>query len=264
MKSPIRYFGSKGGFSGKIIEYFPEGYEDMIYLEAFCGSAALFFHKNISKVEVINDINNNIYAIFKVISDEDLFQEFKNKLDLTPYHETLSEEYKKDLKGDLSLLDRAYKYFYVNRTVYNGVGGFTINNSIRRGMSKSVSDYLSAVDRLPEIHDRLSRVAIFNRDAIELIKKYDKEDVFMYLDSPYANETRSSGRYENDFTDEQQDEYLNTLISIENAKVLVSGYACERYEILERNGYQRFDIVVNTQTPHRVKKTKVESVWKNY
>ena len=32
-KSVLRYFGGKNGFSGKIIPYFPEGYQLMTYLE---------------------------------------------------------------------------------------------------------------------------------------------------------------------------------------------------------------------------------------
>ena len=46
-------------------------------------------------------------------------------------------------------------------------------------MSKSVSDFLSAIDRLDEIHDRLSKVIVTNCDGIDLIEKYNTENVFI-------------------------------------------------------------------------------------
>jgi site-specific DNA-adenine methylase len=131
-------------------------------------------------------------------------------------------------------------------------------------MSKPISDYLSSVDGLYDIHNRLSSVAIHNTDAFSLIKKWDKSNTFMYLDSPYANETRSSGRYKHDFDDGKQDEYLNLLVSIKRAKLLISGYNCDRYSILENNGFKRVDMIINTQNNNRKGKSKVESLWFNY
>lgn len=263
--SPIKYFGGKNGFSNKIIEYFPPNYQLMNYIEPFCGSAAMLFRKEISPIEVINDLDQNIYSLFKVIIDKSLFIEFKNLLDLTPYSEQILKEYSKDLKSDsLSTLDRAYKFFYLNRTSYNGLGGFSTSPVIRRNMSKPVSDYLSSIDGLYNIHNRLSKVIINNTDALGLITKWDKENTFFYLDSPYANETRSAGRYKHDFTDEMQDKYLSTLLNVRNAKLLISGYNCVRYEILERSGFRRIDMEIKTQNTNISGKSKIESLWFNY
>jgi len=263
-KSPIRYFGGKNGFSNKIIKHFPENYQTMTYVEPFCGSSAMLFAKEKSPVEFINDIDQNIYSLFKVLIDPEIFQEFKKLCDLSLYHEDINREYSDDLKKEIPILERAYKFFYVNRTSYNGVGGFSGSNVIRRKMSKSVSDYLSSIDGLYEIHDRLSSVVINHVDALELIQKWDKENIFMYLDSPYANETRSSGRYKHDFTDEMQNRYLDILINIKNAKLLISGYNCERYSILEKNGFKRVDMEIKTQNTNREGKSKIESLWMNY
>lgn len=265
MKSPIKYFGGKNGFANKILNFFPNNYEKMNYIEPFCGSAALLFHKKRSDIEIINDIDQNIYSLFKTLIDKDLFIEFKKLCDLTPYSEDLLKEYSNDLKKDnLTILERAYKYFYCNRTSYNGSGGFSTSNVVRRNMSKPVSDYLSTIDGLYEIHNRLSSVIIHNTDALKLIKKWDKPNTFMYCDSPYANETRSSGKYKHDMTDEQQDEYLNILLSIKNAKLLVSGYDCERYSILEKNGWNKAYLEIKTQDHNRNSKSKIETLWFNY
>ena len=263
MKSILRYFGGKNGFANRILEYFPKDYSKMTYIEPFCGSAALLFHKEKSPVEIINDLDQNVYSLFKVIIDKQMFSEFKDLCDLTPFSEQLLTEYSKDLKLDISIVERAYKFFYMNRTAYNGLGGFSSTSVVRRNMSKSVSDYLSAIDGLYDIHNRLSSVIVQNTNAIVLIKKWDKDNVFMYCDSPYANETRSAGRYKHDFTDEMQDEYLSTLLGIKSSKILISGYNCDRYQVLENSGFKRVDMEIKTQNNNRKGKSKVESVWFN-
>lgn len=262
MRSPIKYFGSKGTFASKILEYFPDNYHNMNYIEPFCGSAALLFYKERSNVEIINDLDQNIYSLFKVLIDSNYFEQFKSKCDLSLYSEQVFKEYLKSLKSDeLDIIERAYKYFYCNRVAYNGLGGFSSSDVVRRKMSKSVSDFLSAIDGLYDVHSRLSGVIVHNTDALNLIKKWDRENTFMYCDSPYALETRSSGGYKHDMTDEDQDKYLDVLLNIKHAKMLISGYNCERYKCLEENGYIRVDFVVNTQDTKRVAKSKVESLW---
>lgn len=264
MKSPIKYFGGKNGFANKILEYFPNNYEKMSYIEPFCGSAAMLFHKKRSQVEVINDLDNNIYSLFKVLIDKDLFIQFKDMCDITPYSEKLLKEFSQELKGDITIVERAYKFFYCNRVSYNGLGGFSSSGVVRRNMSKSVSDFLSAIDGLYDVHNRLSGVVVHNTDALRLIEKWDKENIFMYLDPPYALETRSSGGYKHDMTDDDQNKFLETLLSIKSAKALVSGYNCDRYSILVDNGWKRIDMEIKTQNNNRVGKSKIESLWFNY
>lgn len=264
MKSPITYFGGKNGFANKILNFFPQNYEELKYIEPFCGSAALLFYKNFSPVEIINDIDDNVYSLFKTLIDEEKFNKFKEWCDLTPFSEKLLKEYKEDLKKELSIEERAYKYFYCNRVAFNSTGGISVGGSIRRKMSKSISDYLSAIDKLYDVHNRLSKVIVLKRDALGLIEKWDKKDVFMYCDSPYAWETRSGSRYSRDLNNESQDKYLDVLSNVKNAKILVSGYNCERYKKLEDNGYQRYDMEIKTQDTNQKGKSKIESLWKNY
>lgn len=264
--SVIRYFGGKGnGLSKRLLSYFPDDYEKMKYLEAFGGSAAVLFNKRISPIEIYNDLEDNVYSLFKVLSDRDLFKTFKEKCDLTPYSKRIMDEFRTSLKeDDLSIEERAYKYFVVNRTAYNGHGGFSSSPAIRRNMSKSISDYLSTVDRLYEIHQRISKVIIHNTDAIDLIKKYDKEDWMMYLDPPYHWSTRTSARYKEDMSVEKQDDFLKCLLECNKAKILISGYDCEEYNVLVDNGWKKVSFEVKTQNTNRVGKTKIETIWFNY
>jgi DNA adenine methylase len=130
MNAPIRYFGSKGGFYNKIIEQFPKEPYD-IYVEPYGGTYIVGLQKPEVPVEIYNDLEQNVYSLYKVIGDKEMFELFKQKCDLSLYSEDLRNEYKSELKNELSLVDRAFYFFYVNRTSHNGIGGFSMNYSIR-------------------------------------------------------------------------------------------------------------------------------------
>lgn len=256
MKSPIKYYGGKSYMTNIIINQFPKDYE--VYVEGFGGGASVMFQKEKTPLEVYNDLGENVYSLFKVLSDKDMFERLKEKLDLTYYSEQLRNEFKQDLKGELSLEDRAYKFIFVNRSSFNGVGGFSTTMLARRNMSKSCSDYLSMIDKLPEIHNRLSSVIIEHKDIFDLIDKYDKETTFMYLDPPYVKETRLSNQtYECEMTNEQHRQLCERLLTFKG-KVLLSGYDNEIYKILD----DKF-IKIEFQSPN-AGSSATEVLWRNY
>jgi len=263
MKSKlIRYFGGKGGkLVTEIKNFIPEGYKT--FVEPYGGSGRVLLSQQ-APIEIYNDLYEDVYSLFKVLFDEEMFKRLKFRLDLTPYSEKLYKEYKVNLKrDDLSLLDRAYYYFYVNRTSVNGIGGFSVNTYIRRNISKATSDYLSAIDGLEYYNQRISNVIITNRDAVQIINKYDAEDTFLYLDPPYVHSTRTGARYECDMKDEQHIELLDTILNCKS-RVLLSGYDNEMYDVLTDNGWNKYHFVVNTMGGDHKKKTKIETLWYNY
>lgn len=264
MNAPIKYFGGKNGMFKEIFKYYPDPNTYETYIEPFGGSYALGLKLDpIPKVEIYNDLEQNVYSLYSVLSNVELFNQFKHKCDLIPYSEDFRDEFRNKLKEDLSVLDRAFYYFYVNRTSHNGVGGFSMNLIPRRNMAKSVSDFLSSVDRLPDLHQRLSRVIVTNKDGIELIKKYNNPNIFIYCDPPYEHSTRTNARYKVDMDREKQIEFLNVVME-SKSKILISGYNCELYSELENNGFNRIDFKVNTVDGTHKPKTKTESLWMNY
>ena len=256
MKSPIKYYGGKSYMTNIIIDQFPKEYE--VYVEGFGGGASILFEKEKTPLEVYNDLGENVYSLFKVLSDKEMFERLKEKLDLTYYSEELRNEFKKDLKGELSLEDRAYKFIFVNRSSFNGVGGFSTTMLARRNMSKSTSDYLLMIDKLPEIHNRLSSVIIEHKDIMDLLDKYDKETTFMYLDPPYVKETRLSNQtYEVEMSNEEHIKMCERLLSFKG-KILLSGYDNELYRILD----SKFN-KLSFKSPN-ANSSATEILWKNY
>lgn len=256
LKGPIRYFGGKTGMEDHIYKYYPD--ECKGYLDPFFGSGAMFFHCKKYPIEVINDINQNVYSLFKVLSDETLFNNFRVKANLAFYSEQIRQEAKDRLKTELSLEERAFYFYYYNRTSRNGNGGFAPDvSNVRMNLSKSITDYMASVERLPEIHSRIKQAIVLNQDAINLLSRYDLPNWFYYLDPPYHWSTRTNARYENDMNDLEQQRFLNTVLSLKNAKVLISGYDCKEYSILEENGFSKVQFIGSESK-------KVETLWMNY
>ena len=264
MKSPIRYYGSKGMFQNEILKRFPESSTYDTYMEVYGGGASVLFAiEDIKPIEIYNDIEENVYSFMKVLQDPKLFEEFKTLCDLTYHSRQLNEEFKEKLKlKDIPIVERAYMFYYNTRTSFNGLGGYTCHLAIRRTMSKGVSDLLSGIEKLPEYHNRLSYVQIENMDGVELLKKHNTKNVFAYLDPPYHQDTRTEARYKNDFTNKQHKELVDYLLTT-NSKILLSGYRCDEYRRLEDVGWFVDDFEVNV-TKQGKGDSKIESLWRNY
>lgn len=265
MNPPIRYFGGKSNMKNEIRKYFPTDGSYNIYVEPFGGSYSIgLSYCGDVPCEIYNDLNRNVYALYSVLQDDVLYQEFKRLCDLTIYSEDLRKEYMENLKGDgLTNVERAYQFFYVNRTSHNGIGGFSCNTIVRRNMCKSVSDMLSAIDRMDALHQRMSKVVVLNRDAISLVEKYCDENVFLYCDPPYVWDTRGEARYDVDMSNEQHMRFIETCLK-SKAKILISGYDHPLYDRFVDNGWEKIQFDVKTVSGTMQPKTKTETLWRNY
>lgn len=116
--------------------------------------------------------------------------------------------------------------------------------------------------RLPEwiidIAERLRRVQIENRPALEVIKRFDYENVFMYLDPPYLLNTRAGKQYKHEMSDTEHEELLKAIVN-SRAKIMISGYESDLYnEYLKKWHKATF----NSCAEHG--KKRIEIVWMNY
>ena len=242
----------------------PDNYDN--YVEPYGGSGVVLLNKPRSSVEVYNDLEQNVATLFKVLTDPGLFSQFHDLCQLAPYDESLSNEYRLNLrmKGHLSQVQRAFQFWYVNRTRVNGIGGFSVNSSIRRHMSKSTSDFLSSVESLPAIHNRLSGVIVQRRDALELIKHWDRPLTLMYLDPPYVQSARGDTRYTVDADDSHHARLISLLLRLKHANIVLSGYDNPLYEPLTVADWRKEQFVLHVTDGNRKPKDKTETVWMNF
>jgi DNA adenine methylase len=131
-------------------------------------------------------------------------------------------------------------------------------------MNEQASAWLSAIDGLPQVHDRLKRVAILNRDAIDVVRGHDDAGTLFYIDPPYLAETRSAPSvYAHEMTAGQHLELLATLKSCAGM-VILSGYPSELYT-RELAGWPRIEIDrANSAAGGASKRRMTEVLWTNF
>ena len=139
-------------------------------------------------------------------------------------------------------------------------------NRTRRGMNEQVSSWLTAIEGLPDVHDRLKRVVILNRPALDVMKQQDGPETCFYLDPPYLHETRSTTKdYQYEMSETDHHQLLLALTQLKG-KFLLSGYHSEMYDLMAREmewKCHEFKIV-NNASSKVVKDTKTECVWTNF
>lgn len=76
MKSPLVYVGGKSILSKQIIKMIPD---HKIYCEAFAGAGWVFFKKEPSRSEIINDLDSDLITFYRVLQNhlEEFLKHFK-------------------------------------------------------------------------------------------------------------------------------------------------------------------------------------------
>lgn len=268
MKSaPLKWHGGKTYLASKIISLFPKHAH---YVEPFFGGGAVFFSKPDSLIEghseVINDRYYELINFWRVLRSETHFPEFVHRVRLTPFSKPDWEVATRYFTDDP--VASAVDFFVRYRQSRQGLGKdfATLSRTrTRRGMNEQVSAWLSAVEGLPEAHQRLSRVVIYNEDAVGVIRREDGPDTLYYLDPPYISSTRVAGEYACEMTDGDHKRLLETLGEIEG-KFILSGYDNPLYEeFRSKHNWNRVDIEIdNKASAKKEKDMKTECLWRNY
>lgn len=260
--SAINYFGGKYQWLEQLYNFFPEHTH---FVDLFCGSMSVTLNKKPSKLDTANDLDGCIINFFTVLRDqpEELFQQ----LELTPVSR---KEYKNcfPIYSD-DPVEWARKFFVRCRMSFQGSGlkentGFNACiNTTERGLSKNVSKYLSAVERLPEVVQKLKQIQIENLDYRECIKKYDRSGTFFYVDPPYELRKRNYKKWYN-IEFESDNHHIDLRDSLTNIQgfAMVSGYESDFYKDL----YKDWEFIKLQPRKHSMKGAKFqeECIWINY
>jgi DNA adenine methylase len=261
LRPPVKWHGGKFYLCHRIIEQFPPHHT---YVEPFGGAASVLLNKPVCPVEVYNDLDQRITRLFRVLRDHG--QELQCRLSLTPYSEIEFDESEKDAVDEI---EQARRDFVRWRLSLGGRGdsfSFTLHR-VRRGMADVVSGYLSMIDeQLPLIVERLRRVEILSRPALDVIRAWDNADTLHYCDPPYVPETRHEGSrsiYGCEMTEENHRELASVLKACKG-KVVLSGYPSGLYDELYGNWRTvKFDMP-NHAAGGRTKTRKQEMLWMNW
>ena len=179
MNSPLAYIGGKSKLAETIIKMIPA---HKAYCEVFAGAAWVFFRKEPSKYEFINDLDSDLVCFYRVLQNhlEEFLKQFKWLLTSREWWEDWKRQQE---AGGLTDIQRAARYYYLQRMCF---GGRVKNRTFGTNqLHRPRINLLRIEEDLSEVHLRLATVSIENLSWHEFIKRYDRPETFFYLDPPY-------------------------------------------------------------------------------
>ncbi|MHA1773398.1 MAG: DNA adenine methylase [Candidatus Heimdallarchaeota archaeon] len=171
-------FGSPGGKSNvakKLAGFIPE---HKTYIEPFAGGAAVYFAKEPSEVEVLNDIDSEIafaYKFLKNATDEQFARLVKKE-----WKPVKSRFYKLRDSKPTDPVERYYRFYYLMRHSY----GF----SMKEFNPKKSPNVEVTLEKLQRIRNRLRNTLIYNEEWKKTMMRFNEKDSFAFLDPPYPKE----------------------------------------------------------------------------
>jgi len=265
---PLKYHGGKSYQAGTLVDLMPE---HLHYVEPYCGGLAVLLHKNpVGVSEVVNDIHGGLTNFFRVLQSPTQFAEFQRIISAVPFSQVEWAAAKNGIfPQDPKSIDveAAVRFFIACRQSRAGTfDSFAplSKTRTRRQMNEQASAWMTAVDGLPQVAQRLKRVVILNKDALAVIQQEDGPKTLFYLDPPYMHETRvATDIYAFEMTDLQHSQLLEAIKDCKG-KVMLSGYHSPLYDQqLSSWRCQEFTID-NKASSAKVKPVMTECVWMNY
>ena len=256
MKAVMKYPGSKWSISKWIINHFPDHHS---YLEPFFGSGAVLFNKPRSNIETVNDLDGNVVNLFEWIKKDP--EKLAHEIYYTPYARQVYDDAFKLVPED-SFKKAVNFYICMNmghgfRTNGKKVGW---KNDVQgRERAYASLDWCNLPDRILQAAERLRGVQIENRPAVEVIERFNKKKVLIYMDPPYMPETRRGKQYMHEMYDKKSHIELLEVAKSHKGPVLISGYDSEIYSNILKS-WHREEITCYSQ----VSSKKREILWMNF
>jgi DNA adenine methylase len=258
----IRYHGGKWRIAPWIISHFPK---HKFYCEPFGGAGSVLLQKSPVYGEIYNDLDGRIVNIFRVLQDPKKSEKLIRLLELTPYSRS---EFKLSYEPTGSDVENA------RRTILRSFMGFSSDSATRKDITgfraynnDGHSYHTTAWKKYPyclrRAIERLKSVTIEELPAIEVIDKYDHNEMLFYVDPPYLPEVRfirPYGNYAVELTEQDHIILAEKLKQIEGM-VFISGYDSELYKDIYAGWHS-----VKTQSqgqagPGKHSKTNTEILW---
>ena len=173
LHAPFAWIGGKSKLAAQII---PLMAPHQKYIEVFGGALSVFYRKEPSKIEILNDINGDLINLHRIIQTRP--QSLNSCLNgLLRSREIFYAIKHRTIKPRNKIEAAAFFYFQIAASF--GAKGEHFAMPKGRGAKNIYRDF--------RVYSRrLRRATIENLSYEKLIKEYDSEDSLFYLDPPYV------------------------------------------------------------------------------
>ena len=183
----LRRIGNKQRIAKDIYQYFPK---HKIYYELFFGAGGMFFNKPKAKYSILNDLDSDVFNLFKVVKDKS--SDLEELLSITPMSEELFYHWRDN--EEVNEVEKALRFLFLSSFSYLGKSDtFRVlhsdcayKNKIKL-LVKKCSDYLNTS------LIRNKHYSEFFDDIYESDAHIPNIDRFSYADPPYLDTTNNYG-----------------------------------------------------------------------
>lgn len=264
----------------RLLPLIPQG--GLPYTEAYAGALNVLLNRPPAPVEAINDLDGRLVNLFRVLQDRETYQELLHRLRHTPYARAefvraraILADWVRGVGVDPVTL--GWALVVATRLSFGGKGcdWGTVLKASYRGMAGTTSAWRGFLEALEAVHERLFRVQIDQRDALDFLRFWDTPEAVHYVDPPYHPETVKGLYYLHNADEAHHKRLVETLLELRGAVVL-SGYAHPVHAPLEAAGWRRVDFATASHMSARTRESgmqgqgaarrrvpRVESVWLN-
>lgn len=260
MRPVLPYYGGKATLAPAIITMIPE---HICYTEPFLGGGAVFWAKEPSEVEVINDTNGELINFYEVLKRE--FPALYQKVQISLHSRSQFRDAKVIYNAPhlFNRIDRAWAVWVLATQGFSSkLDGHWGYDKKRKTTSKKINN--RKLEFNEELAIRLQHVQIECTDALRIIRSRDYKDAVHYCDPPYWNS--DCGHYDG-YTKEDFEMLLQTLEGIQGKFLLSSYRSPDLKTYTKRNGWytleKKLSVTVNNKSKSP-NKQKIEVLTANY
>lgn len=182
--SPIRWAGSKRRLVPLLKKFWRES--DRKYIEAFAGSACLFFDI-CPAVAVINDTNAELISAYQVLSRQPYLLH-SHLVELPREKEFYYRLRSSPASGDEFLA--AVRFFYLNRNCFNGIYRTNKSGDFNVPFASSRAGTIPPLEKWIVAASLLAKATLSSCDFDDMVRTHVQPNDFVYLDPPYAVSNR--------------------------------------------------------------------------
>lgn len=213
----IKWVGGKRGLIEQILPLFPKEFNN--YFEPFVGGGAIFFElysrgllKN--KKAYLSDINKELINAYLVVKENpstliENLKKYKNEHSKEFYYKIRELDRIKEYEN-LSNLDKATRFIYLNKTCFNGLYRVNKKGYFNTPIGSYKNPNIVDRDVILRASEALQNATIKHQAFKEVLKEAKKDDL-VYFDPPYypLNKTSNFTSYDsNCFLEDEQKKLL--------------------------------------------------------